>query len=147
MIKIVDGKAVVLGGYSPNDQQHVLRNCIFRHFLISFPLLLTFSAENRQKKIVSILNFAEGEPIQVVPGASSKKDEKPREFALKMWQDGFSIDDGPLRDYNDQENREFLTDVMKGRIPRELIREARGGEVMVNMEDHKDKPFEKPKVN
>ena len=32
-------------------------------------------------------------------------------------------------------------------IFRELIREARGGEVMVNMEDHKDKPFEKPKVN
>merc|ERR1719507_1719544 len=92
------------------------------------------------------LGSTEGEPIQVVPGASSKKDEKPREFALKMWQDGFSIDDGPLRDYNDQENREFLTDVMKGRIPRELIREARGGEVMVNMEDHKDKPFEKPKV-
>jgi len=92
------------------------------------------------------LGSTEGEPTQVVPGASSKKDEKPREFALKMWQDGFSIDDGPLRDYNDQENREFLTDVMKGRIPRELIREARGGEVMVNMEDHKDKPFEKPKV-
>ena len=63
-----------------------------------------------------------------------------------MWQNGFSIDDGPLRAYNDQENRDFLTDVMNGRIPRELIREARGGEVMVNMEDHKDKPFEQPKV-
>ena len=113
--------------------------------IFDFPPLFLF--KNWQRKIFCILNFAEGEPIQVVPGASSKKDEKPREFALKMWQDGFSIDDGPLRDYNDQENREFLTDVMKGRIPRELIREARGGEVMVNMEDHKDKPFEKPKVN
>ena len=35
---------------------------------------------------------------------------------------------------------------MQGHIPRELVREARGGEVMVNMEDHKDKPYEKPKV-
>jgi len=92
------------------------------------------------------LGSTEGTPSEVVAGAASKKDEKPREFALKMWQNGFSIDDGPLRAYNDQENRDFLTDVMNGRIPRELIREARGGEVMVNMEDHKDKPFEQPKV-
>merc|ERR1719210_1182326 len=83
---------------------------------------------------------------EVIPGASSKKDEKQREFALKMWQNGFSIDDGQLRAYNDQQNREFLNDVMMGRIPRELVREARGGEVMVNMEDHKDRPFEQPKV-
>lgn len=82
----------------------------------------------------------------VVQGAKSKSGEKPREFTLKMWQNGFSIDDGPLRAYNDQENREFLNDVMRGRIPRELVREAKGGEVMVNMEDHKDKPFEAPKV-
>ena len=63
-----------------------------------------------------------------------------------MWQNGFSIDDGPLRAYNDQQNREFLNDVMMGRIPRELVREARGGEVMVNMEDHKDRMYEPPKV-
>jgi len=91
------------------------------------------------------LGSTEGAPSEKVPG-TSRKEEKPREFALKMWQNGFSIDDGELRDYNDQENREFLTDVMKGRIPRELIREARGGEVMVNMEDHKDQPYVKPKV-
>jgi len=92
------------------------------------------------------LGSTEGTSSEVVPGASSKKDEKPREFALKMWQNGFSIDNGPLRAYNDQQNREFLSEVMNGRIPRELVREARGGEVMVNMEDHKDKPFEQPKV-
>ena len=83
---------------------------------------------------------------EMVQGPSAPKDEKPREFALKMWQNGFSIDDGALRAYNDQENREFLNDVMRGRIPRELVREARGGEVMVNMEDHKDRPYEAPKV-
>jgi len=92
------------------------------------------------------LGSTEDAPSEVVQGARSKKDEKPREFALKMWQNGFSIDDGPLRAYTDQENREFLSDVAAGRIPRELVREARGGEVMVNMEDHKDKPFEQPKV-
>jgi len=92
------------------------------------------------------LGSSEDAPSEVIQGASSKKDEEPREFALKMWQNGFSIDDGPLRAYSDQENREFLTQVMNGHIPRELVREARGGEVMVNMEDHKDKPYEQPKV-
>merc|ERR1711988_1409587 len=91
------------------------------------------------------LGSSEDTPSEVVQG-TSKKEEEPREFALKMWQNGFSIDDGPLRDYNDKENREFLMEVMQGHIPRELVREARGGEVMVNMEDHKDKPYEAPKV-
>ena len=83
---------------------------------------------------------------EMIQGARGKKEEKPREFVLKMWQNGFSIDDGPLRPYNDPQNREFLESVMQGKIPKELVAEARGGEVMVNMEDHKDKPFEQPKV-
>lgn len=57
-----------------------------------------------------------------------------------------SINDGDLRLYTDPQNREFLTSVMSGRIPRELITEAKGGEVHVNMEDHKEEEFKKPKV-
>ena len=48
--------------------------------------------------------------------------------------------------YDDPTNREFLMSVMSGRIPKELITEARGGEVNVNMEDHKEEEFKKPKV-
>jgi len=36
---------------------------------------------------------------------------------------------------------------MSGRIPTELVREARGGEVHVNMEDHKTEEFSKSKVS
>ena len=63
-----------------------------------------------------------------------------------MWSNGFSIDDGELRDYNDPANRAFLAAVMSGRIPEELIREARSGEAHVNMEDHKAEEYVKPKV-
>ena len=59
---------------------------------------------------------------------AARKQQEPREFTLKMWQNGFSIDDGELRDYNDPRNRVFLASVMSGRIPEELVREARGGE-------------------
>lgn len=81
------------------------------------------------------------------PGGLRRPTEPPREFTLKMWQNGFSIDDGELRAYNDQQNRAFLAAVMTGQIPEELIREAKGGEVHVNMEDHKHEEFVKPKVS
>lgn len=58
-----------------------------------------------------------------------------------------SIDDGELRLYDDPQNREFLMSVMSGRIPKELIAEAKGGEVHVNMEDHKEEEYKKPKAS
>ena len=63
-----------------------------------------------------------------------------------MWRDGFSVDDGDIRLYNDPQHREFLQCVMKGQIPPELVKEAKGGEVNVDMEDHRDEEFVKPKV-
>lgn len=42
--------------------------------------------------------------------------------------------------------REFLASVLKGQIPDELVKEARGGEVNVDMEDHREEEFVKPKV-
>ena len=36
---------------------------------------------------------------------------------------------------------------MKGQIPPELVKEAKGGEVHVDMEDHRDEEFVKPKVS
>lgn len=72
--------------------------------------------------------------------------QEPKKFVLKMWREGFSIDDGDIRRYDDPEHREFLASVMKGEIPQELLREARGGEVAVDMEDHRNEEFVKPKV-
>ena len=33
---------------------------------------------------------------------------------LKLWKNGFSVDDGPLRDFKADENREFLDSISKG---------------------------------
>ena len=82
-----------------------------------------------------------------IPSSTPARPEPPREFTLKMWSNGFSIDDGELRPYNDPRNKTFLQSVMTGRIPEELIKEAKGGEVHVNMEDHKSDEYVKPKVN
>ena len=44
-----------------------------------------------------------GEPIdqQILSISTTLPLQPPREFVLKMWRNGFSIDDGDLRPYND----------------------------------------------
>ena len=35
-------------------------------------------------------------------------------MTLKLWKNGFSIDDGPLRDFFDEGNTEFLDAIKRG---------------------------------
>ncbi len=35
-------------------------------------------------------------------------------MTLKMWKTGFSVDDGPLREYHAEENKEFLNSIRQG---------------------------------
>lgn len=37
-------------------------------------------------------------------------------MVLKLWKNGFSIDDGPLRDFQDPANKQFLDAVSKGSV-------------------------------
>jgi len=90
------------------------------------------------------LGSSETAPSEMIAGASKPK--PPKQFIIKMWQNGFSInDDGGLRSYKDPANKSFLASVMTGRIPNELVKEAENGEVHVDIEDHKEEEFEQPK--
>ncbi|XP_052797412.1 NSFL1 cofactor p47-like [Mya arenaria] len=81
----------------------------------------------------------EGEPVMF--------HKKQVDCVLKLWKDGFSVNDGPLRDFKDPANQDFLGAISKGEVPQELIREARGGEVNLNMEDHRTENYVKPKAS
>ncbi|GLV40386.1 p47 [Carabus blaptoides fortunei] len=76
---------------------------------------------------------------EVVAGASRRHSHA--EMVLKLWREGFSINNGELRAYSDPANRELLDYVRRGEIPPELIREAKGSEVHLNMEDHRHEEF------
>lgn len=89
------------------------------------------------------------EASEVVQGeTSSTTDHSNSEVILKLWKEGFTVNDGPLRNYSDPENQEFLQSVYKGEVPHELVREARGVEVHLSMEDHRQEEFvyRKPKM-
>lgn len=36
------------------------------------------------------------------------------DVVLKLWKNGFSVDNEPLRDFNDPANKEFLESISKG---------------------------------
>ena len=60
-----------------------------------------------------------------------------------MWKDGFSVDGGPLRRYDDPANKQFLDEITQGRLPMEL--RALGTEVNVSMEDRRKDDYEENK--
>ncbi|XP_078486985.1 NSFL1 cofactor p47-like isoform X1 [Ciona intestinalis] len=91
------------------------------------------------------LGDGEESPSVFVPGEVEQQRPGPVNVVLKLWSNGFTVDDGPLRDFNDPENQEFLQSVKKGQIPRELIRNAKGGEVHVDMEDHREEEYKPQK--
>lgn len=57
---------------------------------------------------------------EAVPGAPEP--QRPEHITLKLWREGFSLDSGELRQYNDPSNREFLDSIRRGEIPNELRR-------------------------
>lgn len=81
---------------------------------------------------------------ETIAGAPAVNPRPAVSRVLKMWRDGFSIDDGPLHAYDDPSSREFLQAICRGEIPRELLQEADGAEVNLNMEDHRHEQFMAP---
>lgn len=85
-------------------------------------------------------------PSQVIedPNAS-----KPREIpcvkrVLHFWEDGFSVDDGPLHRSDDPANAKTLRMIRSGTAPLELMNVERGQEVDVQLQTHPEK-YQQPK--
>ncbi|XP_013931191.1 PREDICTED: UBX domain-containing protein 2B [Thamnophis sirtalis] len=68
------------------------------------------------------------------------------EILLKLWRNGFSLDDGELRSYTDPVNAQFLESVKRGEIPDEIQRLVHGGQVNLDMEDHQEQEYVRPRL-
>ncbi|XP_030745948.1 NSFL1 cofactor p47 isoform X2 [Sitophilus oryzae] len=79
---------------------------------------------------------------EVVPGF--QEPPRPQEVTLRLWQNGFSIDDGALREYGDPSNKDFLDSIRRGEIPQEL--RQGNTEIHLAMEDHRMEQYQKPKT-
>uniref|UniRef100_A0A8D8V109 NSFL1 cofactor p47 n=1 Tax=Cacopsylla melanoneura TaxID=428564 RepID=A0A8D8V109_9HEMI len=82
--------------------------------------------------------------VIVAPGSSNNQ-ERQIEITLKLWKEGFSINDGELRAYTDPANAEFLSSIKRGVVPTELLRDAKGGEIHMSMVDNRHETYVAPK--
>ncbi|XP_066558351.1 NSFL1 cofactor p47 [Amia ocellicauda] len=88
----------------------------------------------------------EEQSAYVVGERKSSETAQDVHVVLKLWKTGFSLDEGELRSYSDPGNAQFLESIRRGEIPAELRRLSRGGQVNLDMEDHRDEDFSKPKT-
>lgn len=84
---------------------------------------------------------------ETIAGPSLARSRPQVDMVLKMWKNGFSVDSGLLRSYDDPSNKDFLDSIRRGEVPNELIHLAKGGEVNLNMEDHRQEDYVKPKAS
>lgn len=66
-----------------------------------------------------------------------------------MYRNGFTVDDGPLRDLTSPESMEFIASLEKGEVPRELRNEqqssqSRGVNLDVHLEDRRGEDYVPP---
>lgn len=72
--------------------------------------------------------------------AASKPRRAPRiKRVLHFWEDGFSVDDGPLYRIDDPANAEILRQIRSGSAPMSIMNVERHQEVDVSLEQHQSK--------
>uniref|UniRef100_A0A0A9XLY1 NSFL1 cofactor p47 n=1 Tax=Lygus hesperus TaxID=30085 RepID=A0A0A9XLY1_LYGHE len=67
-----------------------------------------------------------------------------RELTLRLWRDGFTINEEPLRSYTDPDDREFLRKIRSGQVPPELVEDSANETLHLNMEDHRHENYPAP---
>lgn len=80
-----------------------------------------------------------------VPSTSSsrkKRDDHCDTVTVRVFRQGFTVDDGELRPYEDPRNREFFESITHNEIPAELRKQGRSM-VHVNVEDHLSEDYVK----
>ena len=71
-------------------------------------------------------------------------DKTKNKLKLKIYKNGFILNDGEFRDISDPINKKFMDDVGKGYIPKELVKKGYN-DLGIEMEDNRDKNYEPPK--
>ncbi|XP_069461975.1 UBX domain-containing protein 2A [Ambystoma mexicanum] len=70
--------------------------------------------------------------------SSATKVKSQADIIIKLWRDGFTVNDGELRTYTDAANKQFLESMKKGELPMELQTHFGKDELDVKFEDKKD---------
>lgn len=145
-----EGQAYYAGG-SENSGQQVLgpprrRSIVsdmFRSVQEHGVEIVDEAAHSTSSRIFSGTGYKlgqDGNDSEVIPGAAQPA--QPRQVTLRLWQNGFSVNDEDLRLYTDPQNRDFLECIRRGEIPSEF-RQDNNEFIHLAMEDHRMENFRK----
>ena len=87
-----------------------------------------------------ILNQARNQSAD--PGQQPGEDEIS--IKITLWKNGFCVDDGEFRDYDEPQNKQFMTDIRANRVPQEIFQKTRGKPVAVNLDDKSGEDYRPP---
>ncbi|XP_063079104.1 UBX domain-containing protein 2A isoform X2 [Engraulis encrasicolus] len=91
------------------------------------PMRHSFSVEDLLDEVEKISSVASG--------------NQKIEIVVRLWKDGFTVNDEELRSYISEENQEFLEAIKRGELPLELESRAEEEELEVNVEDMKEEMY------
>jgi len=80
--------------------------------------------------------------VATTSNSSRKKRDECDTVTVRVFRQGFTVDDGDLRPYEDPRNREFFESITHNEIPAELRKQGRTM-VHVNVEDHLSEDYVK----
>ena len=93
--------------------------------------------------IEGVLNKAKENSQKRKEGGDDEKDRPDTEVRITVYQNGFTVDEGEFREYDTPENKEFMSELNKGYVPKEL-REKYNKPVGVALEDRIKEKFIPP---
>lgn len=67
--------------------------------------------------------------------------QSPADTTIRLWKNGFTVNDGELRTYTDVANQRFLDSIKKGELPLELQKVFDKEEVAVKVDDKKNEIY------
>lgn len=85
------------------------------------------------------LGHTEGASLPVNTGVRGEKTIK-----LTFYENGFIVEDGPLRSFDEPANKQFLEILKQGRVPPELAQQYPNADISVAIADHKDETYVAP---
>ncbi len=87
----------------------------------------------------------ESTPVQSSAPAARPPRTEVAERTLHLWDNGFSVDDGPLYNKNDNVNDRYFEAIENNRVPHELLNVPNGQDVDLHVQKH-DGDYVKPKT-
>ena len=78
----------------------------------------------------------------------ASKESKPEKgevnITITLWANGFSVNDGPFRNYTDPQNQAFMAQINQGRVPQELASLTKGKPAAVALQDKRGETYVPP---